>query len=111
MQANRAPIRVDAWGPARHHAGLAMPAFNVSPETSIGEALSWDANRDERGDLLDGSQAYTIHFALGKEPPARGYWVLALFNHLNLAAGNPINRYSLGDRNSLWFNGDGSLDL
>jgi hypothetical protein len=41
----------------------------------------------------------------------RAFWSLTLYNDRQFFADNPLDRYSLGDRNPLAFNRDGSLDL
>ena len=63
------------------------------------------------GTPLDGTKHYVLHFAKGQTPPARAFWSLTLYDDRQLFAANPIDRYAIGDRDSLNFNADGSLDL
>ncbi len=67
---------------------------------------------DSTGARLDGSKAYAITFAAGQEPPVNGFWSLTLYNDKHLFHSNPLNRYSLGTKNTdLRRNPDGSLTL
>ncbi|MFJ8476397.1 DUF1214 domain-containing protein [Kitasatospora sp. NPDC094011] len=67
---------------------------------------------DEAGERLDGDRAYTVTFASGQLPPARGFWSVTLYNQHHFFAPNELNRYSLGTKNKdLKPNPDGSLTL
>lgn len=67
--------------------------------------------KDADNSLLDGKNAYVIHFDKGKLPPSRAFWSLTMYDSDRYLADNPINRYAIGDRNPLKFNADGSLDI
>lgn len=63
------------------------------------------------GTAYDSGQKYVLHFSKDKIPPARAFWSVTMYNEQQFFAENPINRYAIGDRDSLKFNKDGSLDL
>ncbi|MFT4057722.1 MAG: DUF1254 domain-containing protein, partial [Novosphingobium sp.] len=67
--------------------------------------------RDSDGKPLTGTQHYRIHFEAGKLPPARAFWSLTAYTPDGYTEPNAVNRYAIGDRDSLVFNPDGSLDL
>jgi hypothetical protein len=63
-------------------------------------------------------QAYTLHYAMeffqyaDQTPPYNGFWSLTMYDSQTFAfVANPINRYAIGNRNSLKYNKDGSLDI
>jgi hypothetical protein len=66
---------------------------------------------DAAGKPLDGSYAYTLHFAKDQIPPVRAFWSLTMYSEDGYFVANPIHRYAIGDRDQLKFNSDGSLDL
>jgi hypothetical protein len=68
--------------------------------------------RDAAGDLLQGSNSYSVTFPPGQTPPVKGFWSLTLYNDKHLFHPNPLNRFSLGTKNTtLKPNSDGSLTL
>jgi hypothetical protein len=70
-------------------------------------------DNDSQGKQLDGRNTYAITFAKGRVPPVKGFWSLTLYNAEHFFHANPLNRYSLGTKNSkaLKYNADGSLTL
>jgi hypothetical protein len=67
---------------------------------------------DSTGARLNGTNRYTVTFALGELPPVNGFWSLTLYNKEHLFEPNPLNRFSLGTKSkSLKLNPDGSLTL
>ena len=77
------------------------------------ESLYPEAVFDSQGDLMNGKNAYRLHFAAGELPPVDGFWSLAAYRLSDLQlAENEIQRYSIGDRTEgLHYNKDGSLTL
>jgi hypothetical protein len=68
----------------------------------------------EGPDLLlsyHGDHKYKIHFAKGELPPVNGFWSLTMYNAQYFFVDNPLNRYSISERNDLKTNPDGSVDL
>jgi DNA sulfur modification protein DndE len=67
---------------------------------------------DADGEKYDGSRHnYALHFDEGNFPPANAFWSLTMYNMDNFLIANAINRFSIGDRNDLKQNPDGSLDI
>jgi hypothetical protein len=63
------------------------------------------------GKPYDGANKYVMHVAKGELPPVRGFWSLTMYNAKFFFVDNPLNRYTLSQRNKLKFNPDGSVDL
>ena len=79
--------------------------------TKLNDVMSWHAEFDSSGRALEGGCVYVLHFDRSHEPPARGFWSLAMYDQRSLPADNRLHRISIGDRNDLEFNADGSLDI
>ena len=62
--------------------------------------------------LNGGSTRYVAHFPASDFPvPAQAFWSLTMYETNGFFVANPLERYTLGDRSSLHFNEDGSLDV
>lgn len=81
--------------------GASAPEDAIEPMTHL----------DGGGHPLNGANRYVLHFDKGKTPPTEAFWSLAMYNDKRAPVANPLNRYAIGDRDSLRFNADGSLDL
>jgi hypothetical protein len=84
--------------------------------TGLGANLPEDAIypfcvADADGKPLDGSHRYVIHFAKGDLPPVDAFWSITLYDPEGFPVANALNRFAIGDRDSLKRNTDGSLDL
>ena len=66
---------------------------------------------DVNNELFDGSKSYILHFDADEIPPVNGFWSLTMYNDDGYFIENTIDRYSIGSRNNLIFNQDGSLDI
>lgn len=75
------------------------------------DALYPSTSVDSEGNPIDGENKYEIHFDKNQIPPVNGFWSLTAYNGKDFLIPNPINRFSLGDRNNLKYNKDGSLDI
>ena len=75
------------------------------------DAVSATAFADADGQPLTGEGSYVLHFGKDQLPPARASWSLTLYDDKQRLAANPANRYAVSDRDKLWFNDDGSLDI
>jgi hypothetical protein len=85
-------------------------------------AIGFGANRPQDAvyptskgpDILQsysGSKRYVMHFEKGKLPPVKGFWSLTMYDAGYFFVDNPLNRYTLSQRNDLKPNADGSVDL
>ena len=92
-----------------HRASVARGGYGNLPEESLYPAMVFDPD----GELLDGSQAYQLHFKAGELPPVDGFWSLAAYRLSDMQLeDNDIERYSIGDRTTgITYNSDGSLTL
>jgi hypothetical protein len=75
------------------------------------DALAPRTRLDAGGRPLNGANRYVLHFDKGKTPPTQAFWSLTMYNDKQAFVANPIDRYSIGDRDKLRFNADGSLDI
>jgi hypothetical protein len=81
--------------------GANLPADAVYPQAQV----------DARGDALNGSHRYRLHFPAGELPPVRAFWSVTAYGADDFLIDNPLQRHALGDRDPLVYNADGSLDL
>jgi hypothetical protein len=68
----------------------------------------------EGPDVLEkysGEKKYVMRFAKGELPPVDGFWSLTMYDAGYFFVDNPLNRYTLSQRNKLRTNADGSVDL
>lgn len=85
-------------------------------KTGLGANLPQDATYaralyDSMGRRLNGKSNYVIHFAKGKLPPVEAFWSVTMYNDKQAFVKNPLKRYSVGSKDRLVFNKDGSLTL
>jgi hypothetical protein len=66
---------------------------------------------DADGQPLDGDHDYVLHFNRDQLPPGAAFWSVTMYDAEGFQAPNSINRFTIGDRDNLGFNQDGSLDL
>jgi hypothetical protein len=66
---------------------------------------------DADGKTVVGENKYVLHFAKDELPPVDAFWSLTMYDDEGFQVANPMNRFAIGDRDSLKFNPDGSLDL
>jgi hypothetical protein len=52
-----------------------------------------------------------MHFPKGQLPPVDGFWSLTMYDTSYFFVPNPINRYTVSQRNKLKPNADGSVDI
>lgn len=69
------------------------------------------AKADEAGKMLHGRNKYRLHFTKEQIPAVRAFWSLTLYDEHNNLVANEIDRFSIGDRDRLIYNEDGSLDI
>ncbi len=75
------------------------------------EAAYPNSKKDIEGRPLSGEHAYRIHFEAGQTPPVDAFWSLTVYDEEGFLIKNPIRRYTIGDRDELKYNKDGSLDI
>ncbi|MBN1381321.1 MAG: DUF1254 domain-containing protein [Deltaproteobacteria bacterium] len=99
----------------RKRAFVALVGLGALPAE---EAAYATARKDQDDRMLNGSQCYRIHFDADNMPPEDAFWSLTLYDKKGFLADNPIRRYTVGmyrytvgDRNTLVYNEDGSLDI
>ena len=66
---------------------------------------------DADGQGVRGERDYLLHFDADGLPPVDAFWSVTMYDGQGFHAGNPLDRFALGDRDELSFNPDGSLDL
>ena len=64
---------------------------------------------DGNGETYNGRHRYVLHF--DDAPPVNGFWSLAMYDSEGYFVDNPIARYSIGDRDELKFDSDGSVEI
>lgn len=68
---------------------------------------------DSTGAPLNGANRYTLTFAKGEEPPAKGFWSITMYeiDHGWWFFPNELNKFTVSPRNDLKANADGSVTL
>jgi hypothetical protein len=66
---------------------------------------------DSDGNSIMAESKYVLHVSKDELPPVDAFWSLTMYDAEGFQIANSINRFAIGDRDSLSFNGDGSLDL
>jgi len=69
------------------------------------------ARTDMEGKPLMGDEDYVIHFDREQLPPVNAFWALVLYDTGHGFVDNPARRYSIGSKDPLRYNADGSLDI
>ncbi|GMU56625.1 MAG: hypothetical protein AMXMBFR33_57710 [Candidatus Xenobia bacterium] len=75
------------------------------------DAIYPTSERDAADQPYDGSKNYVMRFPAGQLPPVDGFWSLTMYDADYFFVDNPLNRYTLSQRNNLKKNADGSVDL
>lgn len=81
--------------------GANLPEDAVYPKTTV----------DDSGNNLNTAKNYTITFNKNEMPPAQAFWSVTMYNKNQFLADNPISRYSLGSKDDMKINPDGSLTI
>ena len=89
-----------------------LSAFGI-PANAPKDAVYPVGLADADGEPLDASKHdYVIRFASKDAlPPANGFWSLTMYDSGYFFVPNPLDRYTLSERNDLKVNADGSIDL
>lgn len=75
------------------------------------DAVYPTSKTNAEGKAYNGANKYVLHFENGQLPPVNGFWSLTMYNAEMFFVDNPLNRYTLSERNSFNKNSDGSIDL
>jgi len=76
------------------------------------DAIYPTSEKDSDGNGYDGaSKKYVMHFDKGQLPPVNGFWSLTMYDASYFFVPNPLNRYTLSQRNKFVTNADGSVEL
>ena len=81
--------------------GANLPQDAIYPATSV----------DRQGNPLTGANKYVIHFPSDQTPPVGAFWSITMYEGKGFFVKNPIDRYAIGDRDTLVYNEDGSIDI
>lgn len=102
-------LKLGAFGTDyKHRALVSYQGLEINlPQDMISSACIVD----EVGDKLNGSNKYTIHFNQDEVPLANAFWSLTAYNSKGAFVANPMNRFTIGNRDSLIRNADGSIDI
>ncbi|WP_425397836.1 DUF1254 domain-containing protein [Aeoliella sp.] len=75
------------------------------------DAVYPTSETNAEGQPYSGENNYTLTFPSGKMPPVEGFWSLTMYDSEYFFVANPLNRYTLSQRNSLKANPNGSTTL
>jgi len=75
------------------------------------DAVYPTSEENAEGTPYSGGHKYVMHFDKGQLPPVKGFWSLTMYDAEYFFVENPLNRYTLSQRNELTTNADGSVDL
>ena len=75
------------------------------------DAVYPTSEEDADGKPYDGANKYVMHFDKGRMPPVNAFWSLTMYTSEYFFVDNPLNRYTLSQRNALKVNADGSVNL
>ena len=89
----------------------AATAYGGLGANTVEDAVYPTAVADANGQPFSSDFSYVLRFTKEQLPPVRAFWSLTMYDERQLFAENPIRRYAIGDRDSLKYNADGSLDL
>lgn len=66
---------------------------------------------DSEGRPLDGRNMYALEFPRGTLPPVKAFWSIGMYDEQLAFVPNPLNRFSIGDRDGMMLADDGSLTI
>jgi len=66
---------------------------------------------DAEGKPMDGANKYVLHFEQAELPPVNAFWSVTMYDAEGFQVANTLERFAIGDRDTLKYNGDGSLDI
>jgi hypothetical protein len=70
------------------------------------------SQKDGDGNDYNGANhKYVLRFEKGQFPPVKGFWSVTMYDENNFLAANPLNRYTLSQRDKFVASPDGSVAL
>jgi hypothetical protein len=66
---------------------------------------------DAEGKPMDGGNKYVLHFEQAELPPVNAFWSVTMYDAEGFQVANTLERFAIGDRDTLKYNADGSLDI
>jgi hypothetical protein len=66
---------------------------------------------DEKGNPLNGTNSYKLHFDKSNLPPVKAFWSVTLYDPEGFQVANDLNRFAVSSWMPFVYNADGSLDL
>ncbi len=75
------------------------------------DAVYPTSERDVESQDYSGVRKYVMHIDKGQEPPVHAFWSLTMYDDGYFFVPNPLNRYTLSQRDKFTTNPDGSIDL
>lgn len=67
--------------------------------------------KDAKDAEYDGSHRYVMRFEKGVTPPVQGFWSLTMYDSQYFFVPNPLDRYSISQRQNLKAGPDGTVEL
>jgi hypothetical protein len=118
FKVNKAVKDINGWGFDTVTGIYGTGYLNRALVTAIGlganriqDACYPTSLKDAEHEAYMGANKYVMHFPKGQLPPVAGFWSLTMYDENYFFVENPINRYSISDRQDLKANPDGSVDL
>ena len=81
----------------------------IPKEPKFSETSIVKMKADKDGKPLDGTKSYELTFK--EAPPVSQFWSLTMYDEGYFFVANPLNRFTLSQRDNLSRNPDGSVDL
>lgn len=66
---------------------------------------------DANGDAYASPARYQMHFDKDALPPVAAFWSITMYDSDGFQCANELDRFAIGDRDALYYNADGSLDI
>jgi len=111
--------RVNGWSYALEGVGTYGTAYRkraIASMVGLGinvveDTISPSSFTDAKGQPYSGENRYVLHFDRSDLPPVDAFWSVTLYDNDGFQVPNAIERFAVGDRDSLKYNADGSLDI
>ncbi len=115
---SRAPTATEGWTMNRDLGSYGTDYLKRAHVALVGLGANLDedavyphTSSDGAGRAFTGDRRYVLRFPPNKQPPARAFWSLTMYDERHYFVANPLSRFAIGDRDPLRLDPDGSLDL